>query len=89
MKNKLLGEGIVEGANSKGGGGGGGGLLTFFPEKEGGLIRGRGLIWEEGLIDDIASYPWLMLHKTVADLTWVQNSKWQKSSHLCKDKIAY
>ena len=43
MKNKLLGEGIVEGANSKGGAGGG--LLTFFPEKGGGgLIRERGLI---------------------------------------------
>ena len=38
MKNKLLGEGIVEGANSKGGGGGGG-LLTFFPEKGGGLFE--------------------------------------------------
>ena len=42
MKNKLLGEGIVEGANIKGGGGGGG-LLTLFPEKGGGLLQGGGL----------------------------------------------
>ena len=35
VKNKLLGEVIVEGANSKGGGGGGGGFFDFLPWKGG------------------------------------------------------
>ena len=40
------------------------GLLTFFPWK-GGLIRGRGIIWEGGLIEDLrwfSSWYYLRLH---------------------------